>query len=66
MLCFVLSSPRGCHVVWQDVYTFMEDPDTLLSHAFSAFIMGVIVLSVITMVVESLPQYAHNPVSPLF
>jgi len=44
-----------------DVYTFMEDPDTLLSHAFSAFIMGVIVLSVITMVVESLPQYAHNP-----
>ena len=53
-------------MVWQDVYTFMEDPDTLLSHAFSAFIMGVIVLSVITMVVESLPQYAHNPVSPLF
>jgi voltage-gated potassium channel Kch len=42
------------------VYEFMDNPETLPAHAFSALIMLVIAFSVMTMIVESLPSLTYN------
>jgi len=42
------------------LYEFIENPETPEGHAFSAFVMFVIIFSVCTMIAESVPQYVHN------